>query len=102
MAGTKKYKLTPTHQRVIWKTVRTSRGLRSKQVAIVGTEVHAYIFYLVSLILDSRIQICSPVMHPITSGPILDPSPCQMTLVWTLTTMFPNIFCNLLAQYTIW
>jgi len=41
MAGTKKYKLTPTHQRVIWKTVRTSRGLRSKQVAIVGTEVHA-------------------------------------------------------------
>jgi hypothetical protein len=41
MAGTKKYKLAPTHQRVIWKTVRTSRGLRSKQVAIVGTEVHA-------------------------------------------------------------
>jgi len=37
----------------------------------------------VSLVPDLRIQICSPVMHPITSVPIPDSSPCQITTVWT-------------------
>jgi len=40
MAGTKRYKLTPSHQRVTWKPVPTTRGTRLKQVAIAGTEVH--------------------------------------------------------------
>ena len=37
MAGTKRYKVTPTHQRVIWKAQPTSRGMKYKQVAIEGT-----------------------------------------------------------------
>jgi hypothetical protein len=37
MVGTKKYKITPTHQRVVWKAQPTSRGIKYKQVAVVGT-----------------------------------------------------------------
>jgi hypothetical protein len=40
MAGTKRYKVTPTNQRVTWKSVPTTRGNRLKQVTISGTAVH--------------------------------------------------------------
>jgi len=40
MVGTKRYKITPSHQQVTWKTVPTTRGNRLKQVTISGTAVH--------------------------------------------------------------
>jgi hypothetical protein len=41
MAGTKMYKITPSYQRVVWKPRQTSRGIKLKQVGVVGTAVHS-------------------------------------------------------------
>jgi len=57
-----------------------------------ATVDRSYIFHLVSLVPDLRFQICSPVMHPITSVPIPDSSPCQITTVWTC--FIDRILCS--------